>query len=917
MNEQRRSLKNNELYKLLHGILSHDDTLAYCVLEGNRDPLMSVEDFEDTYDVTTLIRWMGNLMTIAGAYLFSAFNQWRIDSDEHPSRGDIIPNALYLKRMLAGAEDAKGVLQRKSSAAFRVLRVLDGLYDIFDMNFFVIKSIIVNSQLEAGFNSNHGKRYGLSKMLGFPDEESFLVRCDLDDSDAPFVKQGQNLSKAFSFINLLRNDPLIEQNYDNVEKYKPVDVKLAFEDVFRTMEFMKRVRLDIDNQGNVGFCETNSGKERYIPSYGVVRVFAKNKENKSMDIYRAAKNDFSNLKAANAEFYLLEKIEYLPDNKDGLSAAVSFVYKSFDESDSVSVYFAEKNAPTPEGCEVKIDGEGSAAECFKRVSGYLPGTRSATSFFRGMITTHYRYHNTLAPSIVDAIDKNNAAKVRVLRKFVKTDPAPFKESFDPVFKTLEDVLKFKGWDKQGKQVDISALDSWGDKVEVLCEYITNKDNQHRRIIDWDTLIARILVYEGPTEILRTVLLPDNVYRDDDGTKEYYRDEDSTKVEETCKEIIAGLEMRYIDDIFEADDVVELQRKYVKLLKSKIQKYKELFPGEYATKMECKAVAQTYIDAIVRTLTNLIDEDGDNDGAMDSKFAENSIKDMLQVLNVSANNNRERCSPKAERAFKQTIMAFISFYAGIKESCQTRVSYEFEKSAKILSPSEIEERQKKMETEFFVGMSKKTAELSKKFKDERSIELMLKALWEFANNDKDEKYYHAMLARTPIDDVRLKKIFKVDEEKGMIVFFGSNNEQIPFTRVFQSGDLVDYLRKIIAFLYGEDVLNEEKRRKSEPDKSNYTLYKEHVKRVVYPQIVTFAKHREDGDANDCLLMDHNGAFAEWHDGEVQILTEFKYKINHAYYAIPNLNRIETEWWVDPILVSCYRFDKELREALQEE
>jgi hypothetical protein len=30
-------------------------------------------------------------------------------------------------------------------------------------------------------------------------------------------------------------------------------------------------------------------------------------------------------------------------------------------------------------------------------------------------------------------------------------------------------------------------------------------------------------------------------------------------------------------------------------------------------------------------------------------------------------------------------------------------------------------------------------------------------------------------------------------------------------------------------------------------------------------------------------------------------------------MPNLNRIETEWWVNPILISCYEFDEKVRKA----
>jgi len=894
MKEERYPLGYEDLYNLMYGLLSHDKVMARCVLGNDIGALKSAERFDSIREQKiNVIKWMGNLMTLAGAFLYSKFNKWRSDN----TLTDTIPNALYLNRLLAGVEDVKGPLQQKPSAAFRVFRVLDGLYDSFDMNFFVIKNILINSQLEAGFNTKNGKRSGLSKILGFPDEESFLVICDPEDS---FAKQGKNLSKAFSFINLLRTDPLAESVYDSEYKFQSNELTCAFEDVFQTMEFMKRVRLDIDEQGIINFYETKSGSEQFIQSHGVVRLFIKEDDNKP-NIY---KHDKDSQLGGNTNFYLLERISYQADEKE-LKAAITFVYRSFDESDSISVYFAEKSKEDdflPDDCDLKIDCEKSATDVFKNISGYLPGTRSASSFFRGMISTHYRYHNTLAPSIVDAIDDDEEAKIRILIKYIKNDPTPFKEAFDTIFKTLEFLLKIKVKDPNHpqKKVEISALDNWGSKIKALCDYI--HDNEYRRIIDWDTLIARILVYEGPTEILHTILLPeDNAFN-------------RKNIERICKKIIAGLEMRYIDDIFEAEEVAKLQKDYYSKLHDKIDKYNDLFPGDYANKMECKALAQTYIDAIVRTLTNLTEDKKKLIDDAGSKFAENSINDMLLVLNASVNDN-EVNSFNSERAFKQTIMAFISFYAGIKESCRTRVSYEFDKSAKILDQAEIKLKQTEIENDFFKGMKEKAIELSKIFNGEKAVETMIKKLWEFVNNDDDKKYYHAMLARAPVDDVKLKKIFKV--EKDTVYFIGSSGDMYTFARLYKDGKLSYYLRKIVGFLYGEDVFNDEDRRKTVPDKNNYAVYKEYAKKVVYPQIVTFAKHREDGDANDCLIMDHNGAFAEWHDGEVKILTEFKYDINHAYYALPNLNRIETEWWVDPILISCYQFDKELREALKEE
>jgi len=416
------------------------------------------------------------------------------------------------------------------------------------------------------------------------------------------------------------------------------------------------------------------------------------------------------------------------------------------------------------------------------------------------------------------------------------------------------------------------------------------------LIDWDTLIARILIYEGPSEIVKTVLLHDKVYHE---TK------DKEQIEKVCDQIIAGLELRYIDKIFNACKVSKKQEDNFAFFKPSIDNFNKLFPGEFAAKMECKALTQSYIDTIVNELTNIDKKDS---GTVSNKFAENSIQDTLEII-------RTRQSDKnlinADKAFLQTIKAFLSFYAGIRKSCQSRMSYEFEKSSKILSPKEIEKSQKEIEEEFLLGVTEKAKELSEKFKEENAIEQALKELWKFAEMTPDEeRFYYVVLARAPINSDKLTKIYKNINEN--IIFTGNKGEDVDFEQAVEDGTIKEYMEKVTQFIAGED-LSDSKTKEKDYDKSNYAGYKEYAKRVIYPQIVTYAKRREDCDANDCLIMDHTGAFALWHDGEVQILTEFKYKINHSYYVMPNLNRIETEWWVDPILISCYEFDEKIRKA----
>jgi hypothetical protein len=859
------------LYKLVQDSLLSDEIKARCVLGSDRSVLNDYEHFgnccENSYP---LIKWMGNLTTLAGAFLYAKFNQWRTETGAHPTDKER-PNALYLKRLLVGIQSTTAYFKQASSG-LRILRVLDGLYDNFDMNFLVIKYLIINLQIEMGFNFQ-SKGGGLSKLIGFPDEKSLRVTCSSDE----FEKDGQNLAAAFNYVSVYHNDPDLTRNWDS-DKYKDDDVWCAFEDVFRTMEFMKRVKLDIDSEGNVNFIETtSSGEEKYIPSHGVVRVFEKG--NGKWNVYKSGRDIPKRFKG---DFYILEKIEYLSDIIT-INAAVKLLYQSFDESNSVSVYFSENEGLEPEGCSFPISQEKSAADYFKRVSGYLPGSQSTAPFFRGMIIKHFRYFNILAPAIVDAIDTDFDIKIRVLKKFVQEAEDLFKEALEPAFKILESA-----------SIEVFP-DDWEGKIKKLCNYISNVriDNEYhfRTVVDWDALILRILIYEGPSEILKTILLCD---RTD------YQIKDREFVENTCKKIIAGLEMRYIDNVFEASDVANKQKEYYeKKIKQKIEMLKDYHPESFINKMECKVLAKSYIDTIISELTRI--NKGNTEKEKD-KFAENSIQDTLEIFEVYKKENEYS---KAYKVFLETIKAFLSFYAGIRESCPKRMSYEFERSASILSPEEIKDKQFDIENTFFKSVGKKIYELSKLFNEgsneANAVKRALKELFDFANKPSEEtKYYKAVLGRTPINSEKLAKVFKVKEEKMIFIHQG---EEFSFEKAEKYGKIIDCLENIIRFLAGFEMDNH--------DKDNN--YKERIKMVVYPQIVTFAKHHQDRDANNCLIMNHSKVFADWYKGEVQILTEFKYTINHSYYVLPNLNSIDTRWWIEPILVSCSKFDDEIRKA----
>lgn len=890
--------KKDELHNLILDSLS-DDPLKLkllCIFGKYYRASNDNRYFIKCYGKTVpLIELMGNLMTLSGVFLYAKFNKWRTETGAHPTDKER-PNALYLKRLLAGIQNTNKYFGQTSgpaspgqvSSGLRVLRALDGLYNNSDMNFSVIKYLIINSQIEAGFNFQGCG--GLSKLIGFPSEESFRVTCSSD----VFKKDGQNLAAAFNHVSILRSDTDLAKTIDNSDKYDIEEISPAFEAVFKSLKFMERVRLEIDSEGNVDFIETTSKGEEKIPSYGVLRIFETD-DNGKIDVYKHKLNseiDFSKVSEGKINFFILEKIEYLSDTTK-INAAVKLLYQSFDQSpdanNSVSVYFSEKEGFKTElkDCAFRISPGKSAADYFKRICGYLPSMRSST---RGIITANFLYFNVLAPSIVDAIDINLEAKKQILINFVKEEEALFKESLEPA---LESIFKTLEHNKHGEE--------WKDKIKKLCDYIS--DERHRdvneeynfcTVIDWDALILRILIYEGPSEILKTMLCSRDVYGDNDWIN----------IENTCKKIIAGLEMRFIDQDFEACKVEAKQKEYYeKIIKPKIKELRKYdYPEKYFYKMQCKMLAQSYIDAIINELTNGA-EKGQNE------LAGNGIQDKLEILKTYIEKEEYH---KTYKVFLETIRAFLSFYAGILESWSSRMRYDIVRSVSKLNSQEIEEYRTEIEIKFLEGVNEENTKISKIFCDapnkENAVEQALIELWNFAKQSEDTRHYEAVLGRAPINADKLAKIFKVNDGNRKIIFI--DKEDIPFEKAKNGKRIMGYLGDVMRFLAGEDEYEDLSDKSNENSRDRY---KDDVKKVVYPQVVTYAKKREDSDSTHCLIMKHSEVLAIWHKSGVQILTEFKYDLNHSFYALPNLNSIEPEWWVNPILVSCSKFDGALRKA----
>ena len=884
MSEISRSPGVDVIFNMLKEFSKHDRLLSECVFGEDWEDLFTgnLRSFARKMDKPNIsLNWAGNLLTLAGAFLYAKFNVWRGSYDNSKD----LPNTLYLKRLLRGFLVADEFY--KPSAALRILRVLDGLFEVFDLNFMVIRYIIINSQIEAGMSDDR-KKPGLSKLLGFPRENTFKLVCDIDDDeDDDYDETGYNLVEAFNYISTCRNDANILDTYD--EMYPPSKIRCILFDVFSTLEFFKRIKLVIED-GNVDFIElSKKGAENKIHSRGVVKAFLYDTEDNT---YKEYMHD-SNISPA---FFMLESIDCI-----SLNTTCELAYRSFDERVSVIVHVSENKIEQQDDRALIHIHTRSAADHYKNITGYLPGTHTKSFFFGGLITAHYRYHSVFAPAIVDAIDDKMDSKIQLLQRFVKKDRHTYEETLKPVFKTLRVMGRLSN---DGYERDDNDEARWKRGIDAICDFVKRFGENKQRLIDWDSLIARIMMYDGPTELIKVIFARD---------KSRVKIATWKTIEEIFTDIVTGIDMRYSRSNFGdknesfSKTVLKRQRRIFSNLESNIKHQKRNIPQQLYSELECKILIESFSEAVIKTLT---ESEEDSSSEINPQFVENSINDKMDLFSrlESTVNDKQI----AESAFVQTVVSYLAFYAGVHGCCHSRVIYEFEKGSKILHSEISCNHQRRIEDAFFKGVSNELVRLSNSIGDSDQIDAALKELWNFAIKSSPEasaihRSCNAVFNRGPIDAARISKVFLV-EQSGNIKFFDPSGKVKPFYHKFVKKNenipvYIKCLNEIICILAGENA-----------DHEYSANYKDLVKKVVYPQVVTFSKRHEDRDANDFLIMDHNNAFSSVFDGRVHILTEFKYQMNYAYYALPNVNRAEREWWIDPFLISCYEFDKEVRDAV---
>ena len=873
-----------DIYEKIKEITSSCENLKRCILGEDCDIILkSLKSFKlNLSDPILALEWSGSIINITSLFLYSKFNM--VKRESNMKKG--IPNLLYLKRLLCGLEKTVGF--DKPSASLRLLRVLDGIYHVYDMNLMVMRYIITNAQIETG--TYHRAKPGLTNLIDLPKDNHFKLSCDINNYDEyDFEMFGYKLENAFNYISSCRidkdffgkiNDP--EQNLTE----KSIDSLFR---VLHALDFISKVKIKINDDGVVDFIEETKKSTKKISSYGVVKVFAVGEN----------KDDFIEYtEGCEPKYFFLKKIKYSNDK-----SYCELEYKSFDEFKTKKVYIYQKeDSSKPTQNQIFVD---SIVDFYHDTIGYLSGSLTEAYYFANRVTEDYRDHNIFAPAISDAIDDIWDSKIKILQEYIKNDRETYKDMFKPIFSMLK--LKNNKMKDVEEDKNLNDNERWKKQIDIVQDYIQHVDHQQYRLINWDIPIAKIL--EGSASGLFQSIFAEHSKK---------RASSYGQIEKVCKEIVNGIEMRFFyssntgENIKSfANQIMIFQNQVKGYLDEKLEKLKDKIPEKYYHEARCNALIYSYSESINKFLKNEIHVDS----IESQQWADNGLCSKIAIIQNLIKTNISGKKEMAETVFVQIIKSFLSFYAGIQSCIQSWIKYDMDSRFITLSENKSIEHKKNIDDSFFIGVSKEVQRLSSIRKGKNLSETYLLELWDFAKTTApdskrmdDIKKIHscseAIFDRTPINYDSIKKIYTVDENRN-IHFVGRKGEGVIFfDEVLEEKNdaiidiYIERLADIMILLNGgadatfQSSLDQE----------------ELVKKVVYPHVVVYTKKHTDRGEKNKMIMEYTGLFSSFLNGEVSVFSQLNYDLNHTYYALPKHSNSGKDKWYHPILISCNMFDK---------
>ncbi len=645
-------------------------------------------------------------------------------------------------------------------------------------------------------------------------------------------------------------------------RYLPKEVtRDSFASLLRHFAFYKYVGIDVEEDGNVFFLIyddiTGDLLERISSHHTVI--------------------------CEGDTLYLLTDIQRL--NNVSTDDSLRVAYKSI--LDGTTLLYT-----------VSGDGEESrfkmtGTEFFIDVTGrIIPEKYSPELFFRGLNTGSYKYVNRLGMALVDSV----YGKPEGLINTVKLIKAHWDELN---LEELDPDLSYKiGVTKKGDIIEsIKNLNNSDFSVNEI-KWRTSKK--------WDDIIVRLLIIKSPREVISSFIEKCDIF----------------------DTFLAEIGLRF-DHRVNADAIVEGKNKEMSVAKREliILNFGQMGIDEaQITKWVNKTDALVASKLVVHALSELTNKDSDYAPLDVKESVGGSIYPrtlLLDDLNRRLNSGEE-IDPKyiikrADFILRQSLKTVICTFKALIASLDEWSDFEMISYSGELTSDQVQTRQAEIQKAFLTELGA-TARLFFTKKSEELIAELVHICNDCFDTEKSlvkelgTKYY-IMTGRTmPLDTKSLFDVVKIDEDNNVYVQNPDNENEL-----WRLDVLRDECQKNdpMSKKYSKAYLNAAYRimRVLGGHPSDIDTFNDLTQKSAYPFVGTYVDNRRNMDGHRICNFSIRNSIGEV--TRIHILSDMEYKLNKKYYVIPNLQRTDREWWIQPFMIECEDFNDIITAGLNEE
>ena len=456
-----------------------------------------------------------------------------------------------------------------------------------------------------------------------------------------------------------------------------------------------------------------------------------------------------------------------------------------------------------------------------------------------------------------------------------------------------------------------------DRIREKDIYRENFRNKSIDEVNWDNTVVLLMLEEGPSEILESVLKNNN---------------------DAFDEILTNVAIRF------SLPYRELVREYRKLEEDE-QVYQDMMQIGYTRSSRVKSwMKNAKISLMSQFIISKVAQTEVTSSEDKKSFYAESIMMKLQKLDSAVERSGALNSVIfINKMLERVLRTLIPFYEGILAyaKCREKILEGYSLNDRH-KESVLREVQSKCEEAFFdrvktvldgaedANEQESTVPVSKITYSNRQKPIRQSTLGELlqifrelckrmdATNGKTAKFgeehllLHSVIGRRQICDVSIfDSIVECDKEdfigiseypKNMAAFFNCFKHDKPSAELVAQDprvikNYIGYIRDLFEFF---NINGDFKNRR----KTNAT---NNISDPIFPYVVRYSEKNENRDrCSVCqYIINADGGFE---DKRIKLLTEYEYDMNELYYCIPNEESSTQNWWVSPFLISCRRFDQ---------